>query len=441
MKILTHGICLLIFCLPLYLVRFNVFGIPTTVLEVIIYGLFVIWLVQRGFKGMRKDLKGFKGVILPIALIIIGVSLATIFSSDLRTSAGIWKAWFIDPLLLFIVIISSIKSLNQIKKVLYSLFLSGVVVSIISLVYLIQDKFDPSGRLQAFYNSPNYLAMYLAPALIISFWILSSEAVYFLKPVRRPSEAPHSSSSASLSRFARTMPASACGKFQKVYRFAFIPLFTICLLLSIIFSQSFGAWLGIIVAIGFGLILYFYESKNKKMVWIILILVLAAVLFLGNVKLFVSISGDSSIMARLLIWQKAWQVFQTKPVLGIGPGTLNNYFPSYPQWGVPQPHNVYLAFLVQTGIIGFIGFLWLLVWFFKIGIKNLKYKIKPKALGRARLLGNWELRIGNLILISIMIYILVHGLVDTTYWKNDLSIIFWLIVGLMAVLQNRNFRE
>lgn len=28
-----------------------------------------------------------------------------------------------------------------------------------------------------------------------------------------------------------------------------------------------------------------------------------------------------------------------------------------------------------------------------------------------------------------MIYALVHGLVDTTYWKNDLALMFWLIIG------------
>ena len=27
-----------------------------------------------------------------------------------------------------------------------------------------------------------------------------------------------------------------------------------------------------------------------------------------------------------------------------------------------------------------------------------------------------------------MIYILVHGLVDTTYWRNDLAFLFWAII-------------
>jgi len=29
-----------------------------------------------------------------------------------------------------------------------------------------------------------------------------------------------------------------------------------------------------------------------------------------------------------------------------------------------------------------------------------------------------------------MIVLLVHGLVDTPYFKNDLSVLFWLIIGL-----------
>jgi len=31
---------------------------------------------------------------------------------------------------------------------------------------------------------------------------------------------------------------------------------------------------------------------------------------------------------------------------------------------------------------------------------------------------------------AAMIVLLVHGLVDTPYFKNDLSVLFWLIIGL-----------
>jgi O-antigen ligase len=309
------------------------------------------------------------------------VTLATIFSTDLRASAGIWKGWFVDPLLFFVVLVTTIRKPGQIKGVLYSLFLSGAVVSVISLIYLIQGKLDPFGRLQAFYNSPNYLAMYLAPALIIGAGFL----------------------------------------FQKMAKLKIIPntfilVFVTCLLLSVVlfFTNSFGAWLGVIAAVCFGIVFYLYKSNRKQFALTILYLVLLIIVFLGY---FALIQKESSFDARIIIWQEAWEVFKANPILGIGPGTFGNYFPPHPEWGVTQPHNIFLAFLLQTGILGFVGFVWLLAWFFRTGIRN------------------YELGIMNVVLMMVMIYILVHGLVDATYWKNDLAVIFWLVVGLMTVLK------
>jgi len=370
MKTLTWGIYLVVFCLPLYLVRFKIFGIPTTVLEILIYVLFVFWLIKGfGFGEFKKLLITHYSLLAAVILILIGVSLATIFSSDLRISAGIWKAWFIDPILFFIVLINAIKNSEQIKKVLYSLFLSGTVVSIISLVYLILGKLDPVGRLQAFYTSPNYLAMYLAPALIIGFGLITR---------------------------------------KNIISSTFILFSIICLVLSIIFTYSFGAWLGIVAALGFGFFIYLLKLK-KRLAWVILGFSLVFILILGYLAL---IQRGASLETRLIIWQRAFEVFKTHPILGIGPGTFEGY---------PQPHNIFLAFLLQTGIVGFIGFIWLLIWFLKTGFMNLA------SFNDARFI---------LILISMMIYILVHGLVDTTYWKNDLSVLFWLVIGLMVVLKN-----
>lgn len=362
MKVINWGIYLIIFCLPLYLVRFKIFGIPTTVLEILIYILFIFWLI-KGFRfgEFKKLFIIHYPLLITIILIFIGISLATIFSSDLRVSAGIWKAWFIDPILFFIVLITTIKNPQQIRKVLYSLFLSGLVVSIIALIYLICGKLDPSGRLQAFYTSPNYLAMYLAPALIIG---LFSKKIYFL------------------------IPSLFCA-------------------ISLFFTYSYGAWLGIIAALGFGLFLYCFKLKKIELAVLFLCLFILAGLFLGYFALSFRIV---SFNARLIIWQKALEIFKTNPIIGIGPGTFGNYFPASPEGNIPQPHNIFLAFLLQTGIIGFIGFAWLLVWFYKTPLSGVKNT--------------------NTVLIAIMTYMLVHGLVDTTYWKNDLSVIFWLIIAL-----------
>jgi len=406
MKVINWGIYVIVFCLPLYLVRFKIFGIPTTALEILIYVLFVFWLIKEfRFGEFKKLLTTHYSLLIAIILILIGVSLATIFSSDLRTSAGIWKAWFIDPILFFIVLVSTIKDSEQIRKVLYSLFLSGLVVSIIALIYLIFGKLDPSDRLQAFYTSPNYLAMYLAPALIIGV------GYYLFTFLSRPSEAASGIRPRSSDPGRTPCPLGLITR-KKTISTTFILLSFGCLLLSLFFTYSYGAWLGIIAAFGFGLFLYCFKLKKIELAVLFLCLFILAGLFLGYFALsFRAVSFN----ARLIIWQKALEIFKTNPIIGIGPGTFGNYFPASPEGSIPQPHNIFLAFLLQTGISGLIGFIWLVIYFFKTGIKNLEFGI------------------ANIILMAVMIYILIHGLVDTLYWKNDLAVVFWVIIGLILI--------
>ena len=39
------------------------------------------------------------------------------------------------------------------------------------------------------------------------------------------------------------------------------------------------------------------------------------------------------------------------------------------------------------------------------------------------------------LLMATMVALLVHGLVDVPYFKNDLSVLFWLIVGSLIILE------
>ena len=116
-----------------------------------------------------------------------------------------------------------------------------------------------------------------------------------------------------------------------------------------------------------------------------------------------------------MIWKSAFYIIKDHPIIGIGPGMFQKYyldyqkfFPPYLDWAVPYPHNIFLAFLSQAGVFGFISFLWLIILFFKNTLlKNAPYFTYIS---------------------GAMIYILSHGLVDTLYWKNDLCIMFWIIL-------------
>jgi len=377
MNILKRGIYLIIFCLPLYLVRFEVFKIPTTLLELLVYGLFLLWFINKGYKGILGALNSERLLIWGILLLLLGVSIATLFSWNLRLSAGIWKAWFIDPILFFVVLITVIKK-EDIDNIFKSLIYSGFVVSIISLIYLFLGKFNYQGRLQGIFDSPNFLAMYLAPVLIILM-----TRIVFTKNYRRI-----------------------------LYLVSCFPF-----LIVLFFTKSFGVLLGILAVIGFGVIVYLYNKNKHKLVLGIVILTFVIFLIFGIIKTNSS-EGLSSFNARFVIWNEAINIFKQYPLTGIGPGTFQDYFPPYPKWGVPQPHNIFLAFLIQTGLIGFIGFILILIWFFHPSRKASDDKLCSV----------------KLLLMMLMVCILAHGLVDTTYWKNDLSIIFWIIIGLRTIL-------
>jgi len=254
--------------------------------------------------------------------------------------------------------------------------LSGVFVSLIALYYWLSNNLTYDGRLQAFYLSPNYLAMYLSPILILSLCLYS-----FVK--------------------------------NKILKILLIAS-SLLLLLVLYLTYSYGAWLGLLFALIFILI----QKKDKKIALVFLFLfILIFVLQIPSQKFqgFMDFSYPS-LESRLVIWQSSWEIIKDNSLIGIGPGMFQEYyltyqdkFAFYPEWAVPQPHNLFFAFWLQAGLLGLIGFVWLLISFFK--------KIEPK-------------QILSSILMGTMIYILIHGLVDTTYWKNDLSIIFWLITAL-----------
>ncbi len=82
------------------------------------------------------------------------------------------------------------------------------------------------------------------------------------------------------------------------------------------------------------------------------------------------------------------------------------------------PHNWVLDFWTETGLLGLVAFLWILWRYFRI--INC-YMVK--------LLNGWGVAFA-----AAMVYWLIHGLVDVPYFKNDLSLEFFVIVGLAETL-------
>ena len=108
-------------------------------------------------------------------------------------------------------------------------------------------------------------------------------------------------------------------------------------------------------------------------------------------------------------------------LFGIGLGRFQavyleyqKYFPPYLEWAVPQPHNLYLAVWLQTGLMGLIGFIILVARSIFILIKNKNREA--------------------VLLLGILTLYLVCGLFDTPFFKTDLAFSFWLAIVLILTI-------
>jgi len=161
---LENYLYLIIFLLPTYLIRFKFLGVPTNFLEILIILTFIIWSVKIKFN--------FKSIVFDrkyaalISVILVCFLVSALMNNNLKDGLGIIKGWFLIPIL-FVVVLCNYLEKVKITNVFRVFFWSSLAVALVSLGYLILEKLTYDFRLKAFFNSPNYLAMYLSPGAII----------------------------------------------------------------------------------------------------------------------------------------------------------------------------------------------------------------------------------------------------------------------------------
>lgn len=133
-------------------------------------------------------------------------------------------------------------------------------------------------------------------------------------------------------------------------------------------------------------------------------------------------AGD--LNSRLEIWQAGLQILATAPLWGfgvlwgIGAGTFTSAVAIYFGQPIP-PHNVYLAILIENGVIGLLIFtaILLLLWFSALKLpktEKLLWCILLCAWGVAAFVSNWEWRKETWLLFSLLI---AHA--DALRYEND----------------------
>lgn len=372
---LENFVYLTILAMPAYLIRVTVFGLPTNVFEILALIAIAWFVIER--RSFKFAFPGGKTYLIPIVMVLGGLTLSTLAGDSYRTGLGIIKSWFIIPALFALVAAGTLRR-EKGKSIFAAVYISAFAVAGIALGYFFLGKTTYDGRLEAFYNSPNFLAMFLASAIVIGSGLFAERKKYYA--------------------------------------------FSLAVIIGALYlTFSYAAWLAVFVALGFRML--FKKTGWKK--WggaAFLGLVIASVLFFqtgtGKFESLIRLEERSSLASRMMIWRAAGKMVSDNVFLGIGPGNFQKeyleyqrYFPPYLEWAVPQPHNLLLAFWLQAGLLGLLGFLALMVMWFKELLSKQKRDPSQK----------------TIIAAAIMVYFLAHGVFDTPYFKNDLAVLFWLV--------------
>jgi len=465
---LDWALMLILVCLPVYQLRFSAFGLPMTLLEVMILSSFAVWFLRETkFLSFLKRQYGWRDYLVArkerapypfrheIALVLVVSFVAVGISHFSNSSLGIWKAYFFEPILFYVLVLNVFQEKDEtgkakfnFEKIILPILFSGFLVSLFAIFQkatgiLTMSNFWP--RVTGVFTYPNALGLYLAPMVLLATGMIKNYEL-------------------------------------RITNFKFLGFLGLILvyLLAIVFASSEGALVGILAAWFIFALLWVGEKFKFNFlnylakIFIIIFLgfsIIAPWFFLKVIpeyKYFNFSSHSLNYLTDKLMlkdfsgevrkqqWRETWAMMTVSPATFIFGTGLDNYRASVAPYHQPgiffnfdrdmdfrrkivwagseyktkhwqpveiymYPHNIFLNFWTELGLAGMVLFIWIIGRFIYIGLKLLKQESEYKGI----ILG----------LIGAMIVIFVHGLVDVPYFKNDLAVVFWVLLALMGALE------
>ncbi len=366
---MIYFLSLILALLPSYLIRFKLFGLPTTILEIMIVVFLLLTLLRFKFNDFNK-IKTLGRINYAIAAFVLAGAISTLIAPDQMRGLGQLKAFIIEPVLMFYAIILTVNK-DQLKILLKFLLGGTVLISLFGILQhfsyiLLPLRFWGTGievlRITSIFEYPNALALYLAPLVGFYFtlWIKDYEL------------------------------------FTKKY---WLPIYLSIMILALVMTFSRGGLFAVIFILAL-LAIRSFGFKYTVPAFLIIAALLGAVPPLRH-RVALGFS-DASSSTHLQLLKVGVNETLNHPLLGIGLGNFNSF-------GVSYPHNIFLNFWLELGFLGLISFCFILLLSFQ------KEKT-PTALSLAA---------GVFLMIMV-----IHGLVDVPYFKNDLAVMFWFIISI-----------
>ena len=201
------------------------------------------------------------------------------------------------------------------------------------------------------------------------------------------------------------------------------------MIFCLVFTYSRAAWLAVTLSM---ILLGLFRSKKLLVIMLITVLILPFIASHYTRQRLSSIvepsPGDN---VRFTLLREALNIAEDFPFLGSG---LNTYAAIAPYYKLAEdtgcyPHNSYLHMLAESGTLGLVSFLLILIILFRTSMKNAK-RINDKFYG-AVLMG----------LLAGLFGFLVHSFLDVNIYSLQLGNLMWFIMGLIIAVQRVSFQR
>jgi O-antigen ligase/tetratricopeptide (TPR) repeat protein len=361
-KAIEAGLILIVFFVPLIFTistGADIFNIPRlTFLRIMTIPVALAWVIRlfetREFYRLKSPMTW------PVLAVLVSWLLSSIFSLRPEVSflgnylrqEGFWT--IANVILLFFIASSTLKTTEQVNRVLQAMLWSGFVTIVYGLIqYFGWDwiSWASKGRPFSTLGNPDFFPHFLIMLLPIAL-------MKFLYVPRLE---------------------------LKIYLF----LYLVLLAFNVVVAQTRGAYVGLVISLP---VLLFFVSKRtykENRNWLIVagaIALVALGFLIWKTDLISSITRIATIKSRFYIWLGGLSVFLAYPFLGVGPDVLRIASPPFkdlrysliePMNNPDRMHNQYLDEMIMRGAIGFLIYMWMLVTFFVSSFKTWKSALDP----------------------------------------------------------------
>lgn len=214
--------------------------------------------------------------------------------------------------------------------------------------------------------------------------------------------------------------------FYQVLLATFLTLISIVVMLCTGSRNAYGTF-----GLSFLLLLWFvyryHDLISLRIMGIITVLSVIVVVSIAPSILTQRLDRNPQQDGRVYLMQSGLQLVEEHPIIGIGVGNWGKVYkerfeednPNHEK-NIQSPHNIYLHIFNETGIIGLLGFLTLIIYQIKLLYASIcqSYRMNSRAFP-------WSIGFG-LSIISVYLF----GLLDYDFFSRHMMQIYWLMWGM-----------